>query len=90
LNGIDKQIKAWIRVGVYALVWAIWNCRNEVVFNRFSKLIFFAGYPHGCFFDSHVVLPLVIGAKKPMDTGCNRLMVVVQAIFSQGGWLHTT
>jgi hypothetical protein len=25
----------------------------------------------------------------PMDTGCNRLMAVVRAIFSQGAWLHT-
>jgi hypothetical protein len=23
-----------------------------------------------------------------MDSSCNRLMVVVRAIFNQGGWLH--
>jgi hypothetical protein len=34
LNGIDKKTKEQIRVGVCALVWTIWNCRNEVVFNR--------------------------------------------------------
>jgi hypothetical protein len=25
----------------------------------------------------------------PMDIGCNRLMAVVRAIFSQDEWLHT-
>jgi hypothetical protein len=37
LNGIGKKTKALIRVGVCALVWAIWNCCNDVVFNRVSK-----------------------------------------------------
>jgi hypothetical protein len=37
LNGIDKQTKARIRVGVCALVWEIWNCRNNVVVNRNAK-----------------------------------------------------
>jgi hypothetical protein len=26
LNGIDKFVKAQIRIGICALVWAIWNC----------------------------------------------------------------
>ena len=34
LNGIDKNTKARIRIGVSALVWSIWNCRNNIVFNR--------------------------------------------------------
>jgi hypothetical protein len=34
LNGIDKRKKARISVGVCALLWAIWNCRNDIVFNR--------------------------------------------------------
>jgi hypothetical protein len=40
LNGIDKQTKAEICVGVCTLVWAIWNCHNDVVFNWNSKPIF--------------------------------------------------
>jgi hypothetical protein len=33
LNKINKKIKARISVGVRALVWTIWNCQNDVVFN---------------------------------------------------------
>jgi hypothetical protein len=34
LNGVDKNDKARIRIGVSALCWSIWNCRNDIVFNR--------------------------------------------------------
>ena len=34
LNEIDKVTKTQIRVGFCAIVWAIWNCRNDVVFNK--------------------------------------------------------
>jgi hypothetical protein len=58
LNGIDKKTKAQIpRVRVYALVLAIWNYRNYVVFNRVQKTKFLARYPHGGFFNLHVVFP---------------------------------
>ena len=34
LNGVDKTTKDSIRVGVCAFLWAIWNCRNDVIFNN--------------------------------------------------------
>lgn len=34
LNGVDKKLKAQIRVRVSAFCWAIWNCRNDIVFNK--------------------------------------------------------
>jgi hypothetical protein len=40
LNGLDKKTKARIRVGVCALLWAIWNCRNDIVFNRAEGMFF--------------------------------------------------
>jgi len=40
LNGVDQKAKTRIRVGVCALVWEIWNCRNDVVFNRLLDRIF--------------------------------------------------
>jgi hypothetical protein len=85
LNGIDRKIKARICVEVCALVWAIWNFCNDVVFNRNVKPNFLhvihraASSIHMW---SYLLLPEQWG---PMDTGCNRLMAVVWAIFSQGG-----
>jgi hypothetical protein len=34
LNKIEKKTKAQICVGIHALEWAIWNCRNDIVFNK--------------------------------------------------------
>ena len=34
LNGIDSPTKACICIGVSALLWAIWNSRNDIVFNK--------------------------------------------------------
>ena len=34
LNGTDKVTKSYIRIGVAAFLWVIWNCRNDVVFNK--------------------------------------------------------
>jgi hypothetical protein len=34
LNGIDKASKEQICTVIYVLMWAIWNCRNDIVFNK--------------------------------------------------------
>ena len=34
LNGVDKRSKELIRIGVAAMLWAIWNCRNDIIFNK--------------------------------------------------------
>ena len=34
LNGVDKSSKARIRIGVSTLCWSIWQCRNDVIFNK--------------------------------------------------------
>jgi hypothetical protein len=34
LNGVDKQSKVLIRIGVSALCWSIWRCRNDIIFNN--------------------------------------------------------
>ena len=34
LNGVNKQDKARLRIGVSALCWSIWTCRNNIVFNK--------------------------------------------------------
>src|SRR4051812_6262064 len=33
LNGVDSLIAKHIRIGICALFWAIWNIRNDLIFN---------------------------------------------------------
>jgi hypothetical protein len=41
LSAIVKEDRARIRVGVCALLWTVWNCRNDLVFNKTSHAIFY-------------------------------------------------
>jgi hypothetical protein len=34
LNGVPKEVKARIRIGVSALCWSIWTCRNNIIFSN--------------------------------------------------------
>jgi hypothetical protein len=34
LNGLNKRVKSQTRVGVCALLWAIWHLRNDLIFNK--------------------------------------------------------
>ena len=34
LSGVDKKEKVQIRVGVCALIWAIWDIHNDYIFNN--------------------------------------------------------
>jgi hypothetical protein len=57
LNGVDRNDEARIRIGVLALCWSIWNCRNTIVFDKQKGTIFCRlsdslriGYSHGLYF----------------------------------------
>jgi hypothetical protein len=56
LTGIPKQDLVNIRVGVCAVLWALWNTRNDVMFNKQKKTYLYAGYPHDYPLDLFVVL----------------------------------
>ena len=45
LNGVSKTEKVQIRVGVCALLWAMWNIRNDYIFNREKKTSFMQVIP---------------------------------------------
>jgi hypothetical protein len=47
LNGVAKKDEGQFRVGVCALLWAIWNVRGDFIFNKksfpsFLEVILFA------------------------------------------------
>jgi hypothetical protein len=78
-----------IRIEVCALVWAIWNCRNDIIFNNANCSPFLEVINRTLHWITTWALLLPEDQRGYMDSGCTRLMAVVQAIFSQGGWRHS-
>ena len=40
LAGVEQVIAGRIRIGICALLWAIWNCRNDMILNRQNLINF--------------------------------------------------
>ena len=89
LDGVDKRTKARIRIGTFAFIWAIWNCRNDVVFNNIRDPHFLQVVHRATYWIHAWSFLLSPAQRELMDTRCSRLMAVVRAIYNQGGWLHT-
>ena len=85
LHGIDNKFKTILRVGALAVIWSLWLCRNDKVFNdkNFSRL---------------QVLYRCTGILRSWSTlqraeyrglfteACVRLEKVARDIFTQHGW----
>jgi hypothetical protein len=56
LNGVTKKNKGHIRVGVCALLWAIWNVRNDFIFNKKNFPSFLQVYSTSYSLDPYAVL----------------------------------
>lgn len=82
LCSVDKKGKAQIRVGVSALCWRIWNCRNGIVFNK-VRISHFLQVTHWIRTWS---LLQCVEARELLDSGCSHLEMVARAIFSRFGW----
>ena len=37
LDGVSNRFKTLLRVGAYALLWSLWLCRNNLVFNNINS-----------------------------------------------------
>ena len=85
LNGVDKNTKARIRVGACALVWSIWNCRNDIIFNK-RTIVTVMQVIHTATHYMHEWAFLLPDAQRVfMDSGCSRLEMVARDIFNRGG-----
>jgi hypothetical protein len=75
-NGVEKKTKAKICIGVSALCWSIWNCRNDIVFikkestNNLQVIHMAAHWIQLWYFLS------LEDHRECMVTGCNRLLMV--------------
>lgn len=86
LNGIDKDTKARIRVGTCAIVWSLWNCRNDIIFNKKGTAHFLQVIHMATHWIQEWSILLPEAQRAHMDSGYIRLVTVARDIFNQGGW----
>ena len=89
LNGIDKVTKARIRIGVATILCAIWNCRNDIVFNNTNSTHYLHVIHNVCSWIHSWSFLLPGDQRGLMDAGCTRLLTIVRVIFSQSRWHHS-
>jgi hypothetical protein len=82
LAGVAKKDKAQIRVGVCALLWAIWNIRNDYIFNNAKSSSFMEVIPLAthCIRMWFYLQPM--DKRENLATGCSRLERVARDIYS--------
>ena len=85
-NGIESEIARHIRVGVCALLWAVWNCRNDMVFNRTTNFHFLQVIFRVTALIHMWSLLIQTEAKERLVTGSTRWEMVARAIFNRFGW----
>jgi hypothetical protein len=91
LNGVNKQDKARIRIGISAVCWSIWTTRNGIIFNKQTGTNFLQVIRRATHWIQQWALLLPEDQRENMATGCNRLLTVTQDFFFQAtGWRHTS
>ena len=89
LNGIDKVTKTHVRIGIAAILWAIWNCRNDIVFNKSYSTHYLSVIINKVIYWIQMWSLLIpVDRRGFMDIGCTHMMTVVRAIFCWAGWQH--
>jgi hypothetical protein len=89
LNGVDKNNKNNVRIGICFLMWAIWNCRNDVVFNKRIHANFLQVIRMVTHWIHEWSYLQPESQRAYMDIGYNQLEMVALAIYNQGGWRLT-
>ena len=86
LDGVEKDLKAQIRVGACALLWSIWRCRNDIIFNNARN----ANFLQVIRMATHWIHEWAFLVPEPQrahtDYGCTRLEAVALDIYSRGTW----
>ena len=84
--GIEYEIARHIRVGVCALLWAIWNCRNDLAFNRTTIIHFLQVLSRANALIRMWSLLTPTEARERLVTGSVRWEMVARDIFNRFGW----
>ena len=86
LAGVEHTTASRIRIGICALFGAIWNCRNDMIFNRQHILNFLQVIFRATTWIRMWSLLTPMDSREPLVTGCNQWEMVAPAIFNQFGW----
>ena len=86
LVGIESETARHIRVGVCALLWAIWNCRNDLAFNRTTTIHFLQVLFRATALIRMWSLLTPTEARERLVTGSVRWEMVARDIFNRFGW----
>lgn len=70
LQGVDVQVAKLIRVGSCALFWVVWNCKNDLVFNRQRDIHFLQVIVRASALIRTWSLLTPVKAREPLVTGC--------------------
>jgi hypothetical protein len=90
LNGVNKDDRARIRIGVSALCWSLWTSRNDIIFNKQTGTNFLQVIRRAAHWIQQWAYLLPEDQRETMATGCNRLLTVTHDFFFLAiGWRHT-
>ena len=74
LNGVHRKDKARIRIGISAMCWAIWNCRNDIIFNKQTGTNFLQVIYRATHWIQLWAFLLPEDQRQFMVSGCNKLL----------------
>ena len=86
LQGITKKELKLIRVGVYAVLWAMWNVRNDFVFNKLNNSSFLQVIPMITHWIRSWSCLQPVEQRHTMESGCIRLESVVKDFYNRAEW----
>ena len=86
LGGVSKSDKVPIRVGVCALLWAIWNIPNDYIFNNAKLCSFMQVIPMATHWIRMWSYLQPTDKRAVLDSGCNRLLLVARELYTQCSW----
>ena len=88
LRNQNKRMRSLIWVGVAAICWAIWRCRNDVIFNELKTNSIMQVIFRGAFW-LHFWAPLQRDEQaKAILSAISKKLEIIALDFSNKGWKH--
>jgi hypothetical protein len=88
LNGVDHRYKTLIRVGAIAVIWSLWLCRNDKVFNNTNANLLQVVYRCTSLLRSWSLLQRMEDRDLFTEV-CTRLEDTAKDFISLHGWRHS-